>query len=64
MVNLLFELHIESCRDCLLVERFFPSNLSDNTDFVCTKANYRIIAENVEYENESSVEVPNWCPLR
>ena len=61
-MKLSFELEVTSCRTCLFMELFYPSK-GEGSDLVCTKANYKVIAENIIYEEEPNIDIPHWCSL-
>lgn len=62
-MEILLEMQVNDCVTCLFMERYYP-NSGNGSDFVCTKANYKVVAENVLYEDEPNVGIPHWCPLK
>ena len=60
------ELEINSCKDCPFFERkriYTDDSWEEGYDWLCKKHNNNKIASFVEWNEEKSVKVPEWCPI-
>jgi hypothetical protein len=58
---------ITSCKQCPFFkegDRQTTDGFDSGNDWICKKANGRVIAGFVEWHEVSKTEIPKWCPIK